>query len=130
MPDVSDTGNGSPSAHPHVPATAGLDGLEYRTAAEAAPEVASLAAHRVGWGFIALYTLAYISTSLLFLAPLLVTLALKAIQPGGSRHMRVGARAAIPGIGNVGHCALPYCKSSALRCSSLRQPQRCSQATT
>jgi MFS family permease len=32
---------------------------------------------RVGWGFIALYTLAYISTSLLFLAPLLVTLALK-----------------------------------------------------
>jgi MFS family permease len=34
-------------------------------------------APRVGWGFIALYTLAYISTSLLFLAPLLVTLALK-----------------------------------------------------
>jgi MFS family permease len=32
---------------------------------------------RVGWGFIWLYTLAYISTSLLFLAPLLVTLALK-----------------------------------------------------
>jgi MFS family permease len=32
---------------------------------------------RVGWGFIALYTLAFISTSLLFLAPLLVTLALK-----------------------------------------------------
>jgi MFS family permease len=31
----------------------------------------------VGWGFISLYTLAYISTSLLFLAPLLVTLALK-----------------------------------------------------
>ena len=38
---------------------------------------ASAAAHRVGWGFISLYTLAYISTSLLFLAPLLVTLALK-----------------------------------------------------
>ena len=35
------------------------------------------AAHRVGWGFIALYTLAYISTSLMFIAPLLVTLALK-----------------------------------------------------
>jgi MFS family permease len=34
-------------------------------------------AHRVGWGFIALYTLAYMSTCLLFLAPLLVTLALK-----------------------------------------------------
>ena len=32
---------------------------------------------RVGWGFISLYTLAYMSTSLLFLAPALVTLALK-----------------------------------------------------
>ena len=35
------------------------------------------AAHRVGWRFISLYTVAYMSTSLLFLAPLLVTLALK-----------------------------------------------------
>jgi MFS family permease len=35
------------------------------------------AARRVGWGFITLYTLAYMSTSLLFIAPLLVTLALK-----------------------------------------------------
>ncbi len=32
---------------------------------------------RVGWGFIALYTLAYMSTGLVFLAPLLVSLALK-----------------------------------------------------
>lgn len=32
---------------------------------------------RVGWGFIALYMLAYAGTSLLFLAPLLVSLALK-----------------------------------------------------
>jgi MFS family permease len=32
---------------------------------------------RVGWRFVSLYTLAFISTSLLFLAPLLVTLALK-----------------------------------------------------
>jgi len=32
---------------------------------------------RVGWGFITLYTLAYTSTCLLFLAPALVTLALK-----------------------------------------------------
>ena len=31
----------------------------------------------VGWGFISLYTLAYLSTCLLFLAPALVTLALK-----------------------------------------------------
>jgi len=32
---------------------------------------------RVGWGFISLYTLAYMSTCLVFLAPVLVTLALK-----------------------------------------------------
>ncbi len=51
--------------------------MKYRTAAEAALEPESPAAHRVGWGFIALYTLAYISTSLVFIAPLLVTLALK-----------------------------------------------------
>ena len=47
------------------------------SAAEAALEPESPAAHRVGWGFISLYTLAFISTSLLFIAPLLVTLALK-----------------------------------------------------
>jgi MFS family permease len=34
-------------------------------------------AYRVGWGFISLYALAYMSTSLLFVAPLLVTLPLK-----------------------------------------------------
>ena len=49
----------------------------FRTAAEAGLERKSAAVHRVGWGFISLYTLAFISTSLLFLAPLLVTLALK-----------------------------------------------------
>ncbi len=48
-----------------------------RTAAQAALGPESPGAHRVGWGFISLYTLAYMSTSLLFLAPLLVTLALK-----------------------------------------------------
>ncbi len=40
-------------------------------------ELDSPAAERVGWSFIALYTLAFMSTSLLFLAPVLVTLALK-----------------------------------------------------
>jgi MFS family permease len=70
MPDVPGPGGGP---HPHLPPTAGLD----RTAAEAALEPESPAAHRVGWGFISLYTLAYISTSLVFIAPLLVTLALK-----------------------------------------------------
>ena len=92
MPDGSDAGNGSPSAYPHVPATAGLDGLGYRTAAEAAPEVASVAAHRVGWGFISLYTLAYISTSLLILAPLLVTLALKVNSSSASSRHRTAWR--------------------------------------
>jgi MFS family permease len=47
------------------------------TAAEAGLERGPTAGDRVGWGFISLYTLAFISTSLLFLAPLLVTLALK-----------------------------------------------------
>ena len=51
--------------------------MKYRSAAEAALEPESSAAHRVGWGFISLYTLAYISTSLMFLAPVLVTLPLK-----------------------------------------------------
>jgi MFS family permease len=77
MPDVSGSGDSTPTDRPHLPPTAGLDGLKYRTAAEAALEPESPAAHRVGWGFISLYTLAYISTSLLFIAPLLVTLALK-----------------------------------------------------
>ena len=97
MPEVPGPGDGIP-AHPRLPPTAGLDGLKYRTAAEAALEPGSPTAHRVGWGFIGLYTLAYISTSLLFLAPLLVTLALKinslvgidtgAEEPGARRRDR------------------------------------------
>jgi len=51
--------------------------LKYRTAAGAVLEPGPLAAHRVGGGFISLYALAFMSTSLLFIAPLLVTLALK-----------------------------------------------------
>ena len=77
MPDVSGPGGNRPATSPRLPPTAGLDGLKYRSAAEAALEPESPAAHRVGWGFISLYTLAYISTSLMFIAPLLVTLALK-----------------------------------------------------
>ncbi len=45
------------------------------TPAELEPEPART--HRVGWGFISRYALAYMSTSLLFVAPLLVTLPLK-----------------------------------------------------
>jgi MFS family permease len=51
--------------------------VEYGQAAEAAQEPETPAAHPVGWGFIARYTLAYMGTCLVFLAPLLVTLALK-----------------------------------------------------
>ena len=55
--------------------------MKYRTAAEVALEPESPSAHRVGWGFISLYTLAYVSTSLVFLAPMLVTLPLKVNSP-------------------------------------------------
>jgi MFS family permease len=51
--------------------------LKYGIAAEAALELELSAAHRVGWGFISLYTLAFMSTNLVFLAPALVTLPLK-----------------------------------------------------
>ena len=43
----------------------------------AASAVPAPAVNRVGWGFISLYTLAFMSTCLLLLAPLLVSLALK-----------------------------------------------------
>ena len=82
FPDVSDPGDRQhPRRRPRLPPTAGLDGLKYRTAAEVALEPESPSAHRVGWGFISLYTLAYVSTSLVFLAPMLVTLPLKVNSP-------------------------------------------------
>jgi MFS family permease len=62
MPDIPLPGPGSPGVPPGVHPTAG----------DAAPPGA-----RVGWGFITLYASAYIGTSLVFLAPLLVSLALK-----------------------------------------------------
>ena len=49
--------------------------LEFEAIPEAAPE--SPIVRRVGWPFIVLYTLAYLGTVLLLIAPLLVTLALK-----------------------------------------------------
>jgi MFS family permease len=51
--------------------------LKYRIAVKAAPEPEPAVARRVGRGFISLYALAYMSTSLLFVAPLLVSLPLK-----------------------------------------------------
>jgi MFS family permease len=73
-------------------------GLTDRTAAGAALEPEPPAAHRVGWGFISLYTLAYMSTSLLFLAPVLVTLALKVNSLVGIKHAP-GNLALVAGIG-------------------------------
>ncbi|HEY2519101.1 MAG TPA: MFS transporter [Streptosporangiaceae bacterium] len=77
MPDVSGSGTGIPAAHPHLAAATALDGSKHRIEAEAELGPGPPAAHRVGWGFISLYALAYMSTSLVFVAPLLVTLALK-----------------------------------------------------
>jgi MFS family permease len=77
MPDASRPGGSTPDRRSQPPPTTGLDGLRDPAAAEAALQPAALAAHRVGWGFISLYTLAYISTCLVLIAPLLVTLALK-----------------------------------------------------
>jgi MFS family permease len=77
MPDVFRRVGAAPIPHPLPPATAGLDGLDEGVAAVAVVEPGSPQEHRVGPGFITLYTLAYISTCLVFLAPALVSLALK-----------------------------------------------------
>jgi hypothetical protein len=63
LPDLSEPRISTHAAHPHLPAAATLDGLAHRTQAEAALEPESPAAHRVGWGFISWYALAYMSTS-------------------------------------------------------------------
>jgi MFS family permease len=47
------------------------------TRAKSGPDLGIPTERRVGWGFIALYALAFTSTSVLFLPPLLVTLPLK-----------------------------------------------------
>src|SRR5664280_3310399 len=98
MPDVFRVWGRTPMAQPTLPPTAGLDGLRYRTAAEAALESESPAGHRVGWGFISLYTLAFMSTSLLFIAPLLVTLALKVNSLVGIKQAP-GSLSLVAGIG-------------------------------
>jgi MFS family permease len=75
-------------------------------AVEVALEPESPAVRPVGWGFISLYTLAYMSTSLLFLAPVLVTLALKVDslvgikQAPGSLALVAGTGALVAMVGN------------------------------
>lgn len=79
MTEASGGGVQLPTAHLHLPPVTGLNGWRrrHRPPAQVAPQPQGSPAHRVGWGFITLYALAFMSTSLLFLAPLLVTLALK-----------------------------------------------------
>ena len=79
MPDGSGPAGAAPTTSPDVPTSTGVNGLRlgHSAAARADGEPVSPAAHQVGWAFISLYTLAYVGTILLFLAPLLVSLALK-----------------------------------------------------
>ena len=72
--------------------------MKYPAATEAALEPEPPGARRVGWGFISLYTLAFVSTSLLFVAPLLVTLALKVSSLVGIGRAP-GSLALVAGIG-------------------------------
>jgi len=74
MPDTPRPAEGISAADPPQPGTAGPNQSHDRTALRPEPPPVT---HRVGWGFISLYALAYIGTILLFLAPLLVSLALK-----------------------------------------------------
>ena len=111
MPNVSNPGDNTPTIQPHLP-TAGLDGSKHRTAAEAVPEPELPAVHRVGWGFISLYTLAYTSTFLLFLAPALVTLALKVNSLVGTKQA-LNSLALVAGTG-----APPCCPWSLIRSSA------------
>jgi MFS family permease len=106
MPEVSGPGISTPAAHPYLPPAAARDGLKHRTEAEAALGPEPAVARRVGWGFIWRYALAYMSTSLLFVAPLLVTLPLKVSSLVGIRQapnslaVVAGAGALLAMVGN------------------------------
>jgi MFS family permease len=75
MTGVSRAARSTPTARLQPSPTAGPDGSKDEAAAAVNP--GSPAGHRVGWVFISLYALAFTSTSLVFLAPALVSLALK-----------------------------------------------------
>jgi MFS family permease len=78
--------------------------LEFEAVPEATPEPPTV--RRVGWPFIVLYTLAYLGTVLLLIAPLLVTLALKVNalvgldQAPNSLALVTGAGAVLAMVGN------------------------------
>jgi MFS family permease len=77
MPEIPLPTESIPADPAHLPPTAGPDRSPDRTVADASGLETPPVAYRVGWGFVAMYALAYIGTVLLFLAPLLVSLALK-----------------------------------------------------
>src|SRR6476469_2301143 len=80
--------------------------------AEVAPEPA---VNRVGWGFITLYTSAYMGTCLLFLAPVLVTLALKVNSLVGIEEAPKSL-ALVTGIGALlSRFAQPFCGKMSAR---------------
>ena len=54
-----------------------MRGSPVRLLGRSVPHSTHTAPHHVGWGFIALYTSAFMSSCLMLIAPLLVTLALK-----------------------------------------------------
>jgi MFS family permease len=76
MPDVSRPVDGIPLVRQRGAPAAEVGRVPFPRSAEA-DSGADVSVPRVGPGFIALYALAYASTGLVFLAPLLVTLALK-----------------------------------------------------
>jgi MFS family permease len=73
-------------------------GLTYATVAEDAIQPQEPSARRVGRGFIALYMLAFMSTNLVFLAPILVTLPLRVNALVGIKQAP-GSLALVAGIG-------------------------------
>ncbi len=97
MPDLGRPLHGTPRASP---LTAGPDGFDHLAATDASVVDASPSLRRVGWGFIALYALAFMSTSLLFIAPLLVSLALKINSLVGIKEAP-NSLALVAGIGAV-----------------------------
>jgi MFS family permease len=97
VPDPGRAVHGAPRASP---LTAGPDASDYLTGADAAFGDASPSLRPVGWGFIALYALAFMSTSLLFIAPLLVSLALKINSLVGIKQAP-NSLALVAGIGAV-----------------------------
>jgi MFS family permease len=84
---------------PTRPASLLTAGSDYPPA-DAAPVDDPPSLSRVGWGFIALYALAFMSTSLLFIAPLLVSLALKVNSLVGIKQAP-DSLALVAGIGAV-----------------------------